>query len=56
MTTFASIFNTITFYFYFGEKIGCHQVLGVLFIFGCGVILGLAASMNNKENEEGQIS
>lgn len=59
-TTFASIFNTVIFYFYFGERVGMPQYFGIALIFCCGVLLGIAASMKKKdantELSEGDIS
>jgi len=47
-TTFASIFNTVIFYFYFGEKVGVRSYIGITLIFCCGVLLGIAASLKKK--------
>ena len=47
LTTFAIIYNSITFYFGFGEKLTVMKVFGMTFIISCVVCLGLD-SVNKK--------
>lgn len=45
MVVMATIFNTITFYFFFGEKPGCTKVIGMLFCITATVLLSVNSAM-----------
>jgi drug/metabolite transporter (DMT)-like permease len=49
LVSFASVFNAITFYFVFGEKISKTQGLGVVTMLGCAACLALEAGTKKKE-------
>ena len=44
LLSFASVFNVVTFYCFFNEKISLWQGLGICFMIGCVLCLGLAAN------------
>ena len=46
----ATIFNSITFYFAFGEKPSCSKILGMLFCINSTVMLGLNGVLQDKKN------
>ena len=50
---FAMVFNTITFYYSFGESVSCIKVVGMVFIFSCIVLLGFDAG-SRTETESGE--
>jgi drug/metabolite transporter (DMT)-like permease len=49
MTSFASIFNAISFYFCFKETLSIIKIIGMLFFIGCVVFLGIDSS--SKKNQ-----
>jgi multidrug transporter EmrE-like cation transporter len=44
MTSFASIFNAISFYFFFNETLSTVKIIGMVFFIGCVVFLGIDSS------------
>ena len=48
VTTFATIFNSVLFYFYFGEKLSCPKILGMALTVSSVVFLAVDASKDNS--------
>jgi multidrug transporter EmrE-like cation transporter len=44
MTSFASIFNAISFYFFFNETLSTDKIIGMVVFIGCVVFLGIDSS------------
>jgi multidrug transporter EmrE-like cation transporter len=53
ITSFASIYNGIVFYFYFGEKLTCMKILGMCGMFLCVILLNIDASTKTGEADDG---
>lgn len=47
----ASLFNIVSFYFKFGEKISCLHFIGVAFMIACIVFISVAATKDKDEAE-----
>ena len=52
LLSMASLFNIITFYFKFGEKISCLHFIGVAFMIACIICISLEATSKTEEDEE----
>ena len=51
MTTLASLFNSVLFYFTFGEKISSPKLLGMFMTISCVVFLALASSLDGDSTK-----
>ena len=46
----ATLYNSVLFYFYFGEKLSKVKILGMCFTVGCVVLLALDSSARSDED------
>ena len=51
MTSFASIFNAISFYFFFNETLSTVKIIGMVIFIGCVVFLGIDSSQKKNKVE-----
>jgi len=52
ITTMATIYNSITFYFAFNEKLSSSKIIGMVFTMACVVFLALNSSKKQEDDLE----